>query len=118
MVAVNNRLIHRHLSDPKISRVYSLLENDVEVMSLLRMANVIADERLSCNDHGPTHARITAGSALEILDLITRAVEPSSVAKSGLGYEDAKVAVPYRVYLHDVGNAVHRVRHEAISVPL
>ncbi|MFH2111636.1 MAG: HD domain-containing protein [Candidatus Bathyarchaeota archaeon] len=118
MVAVNNRLIHRHLSDPKISRVYSLLENDVEVQSLLRMANVMAVQRLSYNDHGPTHARITAGSALEIFDLITRAVEPSSVAQSGLSYEDARAAVLCGAYLHDVGNAVHRVGHEAISVYL
>jgi metal-dependent HD superfamily phosphatase/phosphodiesterase len=118
LVTVNNRLIHRHLSDPKVSRVYSLLESDTEVQSLLRMANVMAVERLNYNDHGPTHARITAGSALEIFDLITKAVEPSSVAQSGLRYDDAKVAVLCGAYLHDIGNAVHRLGHEAISTYL
>lgn len=118
MVTVNSRLIHGHLSDLKVARVYGLLEGDVEVQSLLRMANVMAVQRLNYNDHGPTHARITAGSALEILDLIAGAVEPSSVAQSGCGYEDARVAVLCGAYLHDVGNAVHRVGHEVTSTYL
>jgi metal-dependent HD superfamily phosphatase/phosphodiesterase len=33
------------------------------------MSNVMAVERLKYNDHGPVHAKISSGAALEIFDL-------------------------------------------------
>ena len=77
MVAVSNRVIYRHLDSPLLSEAFSFLENDVEAQSYLKMANVMAVKRLGYNDHGPVHAKIIAGSALEIFSLLTDAVEPS-----------------------------------------
>lgn len=113
MVVVTNRLIHKHLkSSQLISEAYSLLENDVEVQTLLRMANVMAVKRLGYNDHGPVHSKIISGSALEIFSLLTDSVEPSTVVNGICGYEDARVIVLLGAYLHDIGNSVHRVGHE------
>ena len=118
MVAVSNRVIHRHLDSPLLSEAFSFLENDVEAQSYLKMANIMAVKRLGYNDHGPVHAKIIAGSALEIFSLLTDAVEPSSVMNGICDYEDARLIVLLGAYLHDVGNAIHRIDHEKTGVLL
>jgi len=111
MVVVSSDLIHSHLEEPKVGKMFRLLENDVEVQNCLRMANVIAVERLLYNDHGPVHSRIASGSALEIFDLLTKKVKPTTVENNVCSLEDAKVIVLCGAYLHDLGNIVHRVDH-------
>jgi len=118
MVLVSSRLIHSHLDSPLLSEVFDLLQADVEIQSYLRMANIMAVKRLGYNDHGPMHAKIVAGSALEIFKLLSTSVEPSSVANGVCGYDDARLIVLLGAYLHDIGNAVHRVNHEQTSVTL
>ena len=112
MVAVSNRVIHQHLDSPLLSEAFRFLENDVETQSYLKMANIMAVKRLGYNDHGPVHAKIIAGSALEIFSLLTDAVEPSSVMNGICDYDDARLIVLLGAYLHDVGNAIHRIDHE------
>ena len=112
MNTVSSRLIHRNLEEPAVLETFRLLENDGEAQSYLRMANVMAVKRLIYNDHGPVHARIVAGSALEIFRLVTEAVEPSCVANGVGDYENAKIIVLCGAYLHDIGNAIHRDSHE------
>jgi len=72
----------------------------------------MAVKHLGYNDHGPVHAKIIAGSALEIFSLLTDAVEPSSVMNEICDYEDARLIVLLGAYLHDVGNTIHRIDHE------
>ncbi len=113
MVTVSSRLIHEHLNSSHLLReAYTILENDVEVQSYLRMSNIMAVKRLGFNDHGPVHSKVIAGSALEIFKLLTDSVEPSSVVNGVCDYEDAKLVVLLGAYLHDIGNAVHRIQHE------
>jgi len=112
MVAVSNRVIHRHLDSPLLSEAFRFLENDIETQSYLTMSNIMAVKRLGYNDHGPVHAKIIAGSALEIFSLLTDSVEPSSVMNGVCDYVDSRLIVLLGAYLHDVGNAVHRVDHE------
>ena len=95
-----------------MSEAFSFLENDVEAQSYLKMANIMAVKRLGYNDHGQVHAKIIAGSALEIFSLLTDAVEPSSVMNGICDYEDARLIVLLGAYLHDIGNAIHRIDHE------
>ena len=45
MVLVSSDLIHSHLKEPKVEKIFGLLETDVEVQNCLRMANVMAVER-------------------------------------------------------------------------
>jgi metal-dependent HD superfamily phosphatase/phosphodiesterase len=118
MVLVSNRLIHSHLESPLLSNAFDLLQADVEIQSYLRMANIMAVKRLGYNDHGPVHAKIVAGSALEIFKLLTTRVEPSSVANGVCDYDGTRLIVLLGAYLHDIGNAVHRVNHEQSSVSL
>ena len=88
MVLVSNRLVHKHLKNSQLlSDAFAYLENDVEVQSYLRMSNIMTVKRMGYNDHGPVHSKIIAGSAPQLIVL-------------------------FGAYLHDIGNAVHRVDHE------
>ena len=116
MVLVSNRLAFNYLEDPKVKQMFTLLEEDVEVQSYLRMSNIMAVKRLGYNDHGPVHARIISGSALKIFDLITNAVEPSLLLHGVGDMEDAKLVTMTIAYLHDIGNSVHRDEHERMGV--
>ena len=118
MVVVSNRLIYNHLDSPILREAFNLLQEDIEIQSYLRMSNVMAVERLSYNDHGPVHAKIIAGSALEIFKLLTTRVEPSSVTHGVCGYDEAQLIVMLGAYLHDIGNAIHRINHEKNTVIL
>ena len=111
MVTVSNRLIFNHLEEPRVRRVFDMLEGDLEVQTYLKMSNEMVVKRMNYNDHGPVHARIAAGSSLEILDLFTAAVEPTTVANGICDLEGSKIVTMVGSYLHDIGNSVHRVNH-------
>ena len=111
MVVVSSDLINSHLEELKVEKMFRLLESDNEVQGYLRMANVMAVDRLMYNDHGPVHSKIASGSALEIFGLLTKKVTPTTVANGACSLEDAKVIVLCGAYLHDIGNVVHRVDH-------
>jgi len=111
MVIVSPSLIYSHLNTRKLRRMFFLLERNSEVQSYLKMANIMAVTRLKYNDHGVVHSRITAGSALEILNIISEEVTPNAVSEHGLSIEDSKLITMCGAYLHDIGNAIHRVQH-------
>jgi metal-dependent HD superfamily phosphatase/phosphodiesterase len=118
MVTVSANLIQSHLDEPKVEQMFHLMESDMEIQNTLHMSNVMAVERLKYNDHGPVHAKIAAGSALEIFDLLTQEVTPTTVQNKVCAFEDAKVVVLCGSYLHDLGNSIHRVNHQSHSCML
>ncbi len=114
-VTVSPSLLDKHTRDnPLLARAVAVLEEDEEVQELLRLSNVFAVHRLKYNDHGPTHARIAAGAALELLQLLIDANIMPSCIRDGTctDIEEAKLIVLLAAYLHDIGNAVHREKHE------
>jgi len=111
LVTVTSRLIFEHLEEPRVRRIFELLESDTEVQTYLRMSNEMVVKRLNYNDHGPIHARIAAGSSLELLELFTRVVEPTTVANRICDIEGSQLVTMVGSYLHDIGNSVHRVDH-------
>jgi metal-dependent HD superfamily phosphatase/phosphodiesterase len=111
MVIVSSNLIQFHLDEPKIEQMFKLMENDLEIQTTLRMSNVMAVERRKYNDHGPVHAKISSGASLEIFDLLTQKVTPTTIRNHICSLEDARVVVLCGSYLHDLGNSIHRVDH-------
>lgn len=111
MVAVSPDLVYTHLKEPRVARMFRLLEKDAEVQGCLRMANVMAVDRLRYNDHGPVHSRISAGSALEVFRILAGRVTPTTVENGLCDVEGAQLVVLCGAYLHDIGNMVHRVDH-------
>ncbi len=115
IAVVSPSLLEKHVkSSPLLERAVQVLEEDEEVQELLRLANVFAVHRLKYNDHGPTHARIAAGAALELLDLLIDANIMPSCIRDGTctDLDEARLIVLLAAYLHDIGNAVHRDKHE------
>ncbi|MEB3780390.1 MAG: HD domain-containing protein [Desulfurococcales archaeon] len=115
MALVSLELVDKHVSrSPLLSKAWKLLQEDVEVQELLRMSNVNAVTRLLYNDHGPVHARIVTGSALEIFDLLLESgIQPSTVMQGVVNTDDqARLIVMLGAYLHDIGNSLHRINHE------
>ena len=118
MVVVSQDLLIKHLaSSSSLSRAYRLVEEDREIQELLKMSNIMAVTRLLYNDHGVTHARIVAGSALEILDILLRSgVKPTTLLnRTTKSLEEVRLVVFLSSYLHDIGNSVHRHQHELHS---
>jgi len=111
MVVVSSRLILDHLQEPKVDQMFHLLEKDAEIQGHLRMSNLMVVDRMMYNDHGPVHSRISAGSALEIFNLLTKRVRPTTVENGICGIDDARLVVLCGAYLHDIGNSVHRSAH-------
>ncbi len=110
MTRVSTDLIYSQLEEPRIKQMFRLLENDPEVQGCLHMSNVMTVNRLKYNDHGAVHSRIAAGSSLEIFDLLTKKVERNT-KQNGISDADARIIVLCGSYLHDIGNAIHRVDH-------
>jgi len=113
LAVVNSKLVYVKVrGHPRLAKFFRMLENDHEVQSLLKMANVMAVTRLFYNDHGVVHSRTVSGSALEIMDILERrGVQPSLVRDGEGDYEDSRIVVLGGAYLHDIGNALHRDMH-------
>ncbi|MBI4494213.1 MAG: HD domain-containing protein [Chloroflexi bacterium] len=111
------RVPTRH--NPRLASVIERVNQDQELWTLWRCANVNAVERLRISDHGWVHVQIVANVALKMLRCLRDAgVQPSVVEQHGLAYEDAEVVVVLGALLHDVGICVHRTDHERFSVAL
>ncbi|MCC6054648.1 MAG: phosphohydrolase, partial [Thermosphaera sp.] len=118
MVIVSPKLVEEFLGASElIKKVYYYLESDPEVQALWYMANTMAVNRLKYNDHGPVHARITAGAALYIYKLLRNSGVESSLIKDGVvSREEYTWLVPLiGGLLHDIGNSIHRDLHEKLG---
>jgi len=103
----------------KLRQVIDAIKEDVRLWTFWKCANVMAIDRMGYTDHGPTHVRIVANSALKLLRiLIERKVVPSVVKNYGMKNEDAEVIVVLGSIFHDLGMIVSRDGHEQFSASL
>ncbi len=117
MARVSDRLVEEKVSgDEVLGSIFHELEHNEELQTSLRLCNDMVVKRLYYNDHGPTHARIVAGAALEILEIfIRRGLRPVTMLH-GLTQRDAAAVVLLGSYLHDIGNMIHREMHHVTGV--
>jgi metal-dependent HD superfamily phosphatase/phosphodiesterase len=102
-----------------LRRVVDGIKEDTRLWTFWKCANVMAIDRMGYTDHGPTHVRIVANSALKLLRiLIEKKVMPSVVKNYGMKNEDAEVIVVLGSIFHDLGMIVSRDGHEQISALL
>jgi len=119
MVTISPNLIYKHLSSsPQLKFAFQLIEGDDEIIELLRMSNIMAVSRLRYNDHGIVHARIVAGTALELVDILNSSNIVFTTLRDGTtrSLDDIKIIMLLSAYFHDIGNTVHRMQHELIGV--
>jgi uncharacterized protein len=102
-----------------LTRVMRRVNDDVELHTLWRCANINAVDRSGISDHGRVHIQIVSNIALKLARLLfSRGVVPSIVTNHGLTEADAEVVVVLAVLLHDIGIAIHRDDHERFSLHL
>ena len=90
---------------------------DAQLKAWWHVANVNAVKRLEINDHSWVHIQIVANIGLKLLrQLVKNGVEPGMVRDYGMSREDAEVVVALGAFLHCIGMAVHRDRHEDWSL--
>jgi len=101
----------------QLRRVIGEVRRDARLWTFWKCANVMAIDRMGYTDHGPTHVRIVANSALKLLRILVGKgkVVPSIVKDYGMKNEDAEVVVVLGSIFHDLGMIVAREGHELIS---
>jgi hypothetical protein len=103
----------------KLKQVMEQVKKDVKLQTLWKCANVMAIDRMGYTDHGPTHVKIVANSALKLLRiLVEKKVVPSVVRNYGLKNEDAEVIVVLGSIFHDLGMTIAREKHEVFGALL
>jgi hypothetical protein len=106
---------------PRANRTLRVLVERVNADSQLKawwhVANINAVKRLEINDHSWVHIQIVANIGLKLLrQLVKNGVDPGVVRDYGMSREDAEVVVALGAFLHCIGMAVHRDRHEDWSL--
>jgi hypothetical protein len=97
----------------KLEHIVEKVKNDLKLQTFWKCSNVMAIDRLGYTDHGPTHVKIVANSALKLLRiLIGKKILPSIVEHYGMRNEDAEVVVVLASIFHDLGMIITRNRHE------
>ncbi len=97
----------------KLELLIKKIKNDLELQNLWRMCNANAIGRMKINDHGPTHIKIVANSALRILRiLMERGIKPNIVSEYEMSKDDAELVVVLGAIFHDIGHVIHRTKHE------
>ncbi|MGC8812158.1 MAG: HD domain-containing protein [Candidatus Aenigmatarchaeota archaeon] len=101
---------------PNLKKLVNLLLKDKEIDTFLEQANNLSVLRLGYNDHGKTHAEISALNALKIFEILSKkGFKPNIVTEKVGNEEDAKVAIVLGAYLHDIGCSVCREGHDIVG---
>ena len=101
----------------KLRRVLERVNADNQIKAWWHVSNVNAVVRLQINDHSWVHIQIVTNLALKLLrQLAKNDVEPGMVRDYGMSQDDAEIVVALGAFLHCIGMAVHRERHEDWSL--
>ncbi len=104
---------------PKTKRLYESIMSDPRIIAHWDLANYIAVVKLGFNDHGPIHAQVVAAAAMQMMQLLYQRGVEFDVVQSGAGdLDEAHAVVLAGILLHDIGNEIHRVNHEAFGLTL
>ena len=102
-----------------LEQVVGLTNNNQELTTLWKIANIVAIERLHITDHGYTHFQIVANIALRIARiLVQNNIEMSIVKDYQLSNDYAEVVIFLASVMHDIGMSVNREGHEDLAVPV
>ncbi len=116
-----NRIIDSELAGhEKAQKFAEILRKNRTISFYQEQANILTVKRLSFNDHGPVHSLIVTGNALKLLSLFEKAGLTPSVKDGSpvFGSDEARLVVFAGAYLHDIGNMIHREKHEFFSTVL
>lgn len=100
-----------------LKEVVARINKNDEIKTLWKIMNVMAIDRLSMSDHGPTHFSIVANNGLKIARILEKNnITMSIVSDFGLTNDYAEVVIFLGCIMHDLGISIHREGHEGFSL--
>ena len=100
----------------KLEKILEKTEGMKELETLWKCANINAIDRLGLSDHGPTHIKIVANTALKLSRLLSGVKMHGVEEDYNMSREDSEVVIFLASLLHDAGISVHREDHEFFSL--
>ncbi len=100
----------------KTTELVEFMLGDPEISAAQFANNHLMVKYLHYNDHGRSHAIITARNALKILILLKDKYPPHMVIHEVGSFDEAAAVVALAAFIHDLGNMVHRAFHYGFSV--
>ncbi len=83
------------------------------------MANIVSKIRLKINDHGRVHMRKVTLYSIQIARLLKEnGIQLSAEEENWGAFEDSLVSIIISAFLHDIGMAINRQRHEFFALVL
>jgi Uncharacterized conserved protein len=105
--------------DSRCRAVFDALNSAPALRETQEYANAVSIRRLGYNDHGPVHMRQVALNAVRMISLLRDAgIQTSLEEEESGGFDDSLCAVFIAGFLHDIGMAIGRDRHEQMSLIL
>jgi len=100
-----------------LSKVQQEIQKNKEIVSLWKVMNVNAIERLEMTDHGPVHFQIVANIALRLARILKKnGVDLSIVKDFKLTQDHGEVVIFLASIMHDLGISIEREGHEEMSL--
>jgi len=100
-----------------LTKAVKNINNNQELLTLWKVINVNAVDRLGMSDHGPVHFQIVANISVRFVRmLIANKVEMSVTKNYQLSSEYAELIVFLASVLHDLGMTISRKDHETYSL--
>jgi uncharacterized protein len=100
-----------------LKEVIDRINKNDEIKVLWKIMNVMAIDRLSMSDHGPTHFGIVANNGMKIAKILEKNNIPMSVVTDfGLTNDHAETIIFLACIMHDLGISIHRQGHEEFSL--
>jgi hypothetical protein len=100
-----------------LSEVLDRINKNDEIKAMWKIMNVMAIDRLSMSDHGPTHFNIVANNGMKIARILTKNnIKMSVIEDFGLTADHAEVIIFLACVMHDLGISIHRTGHEEFSL--
>jgi uncharacterized protein len=103
--------------NPILSKVLKRVNDNEEILTLWKVINVNAINRLKYGDHGIVHFQIVANIALRMARILEKNnIELSIIKDFGLTYNHGEVVVFLASIFHDLGMSINREGHEEYSL--
>jgi metal-dependent HD superfamily phosphatase/phosphodiesterase len=100
-----------------LEKAMHMVSGDTEVITLWKVTNVNAIDRLGMSDHGPVHVQIVANIALRLARILLKREIAMSITKFfELSYEHAELVIFLASLFHDLGMSISREGHEEFSL--
>jgi len=100
-----------------LKKAIANVNNNPEILTLWKVVNVNAVDRLGMSDHGPVHVQIVANISVKFVRmLVSNGIEMSITKNYKLSSEYAELVVFLASILHDLGMTISRKDHEAYSL--